>query len=127
MHNATRMVHATRKTVFERVRKARSLRLVSVILALLAFQNSFACICDGSSGSTDAAIVVTESASTLDDGCCALCSTCTYCGCCSAIAGPQGSASVLGSHASAGVNTLATSAELNWRPPTPLKPPIQIV
>lgn len=137
MHNATRMAQATRKTFFDRLRGGRLLRVVSMITALVAFQNSFTCVCDGPSQSANGGIVATQSAITLavsapsehpDVGCFALCSNCAYCGCCSAAAGPRVNADSFGSVAAADLKiTLATSAEVIWTPPTLLRPPIHIV
>jgi hypothetical protein len=137
MHNAIRMAQATQRTLFERLRSGRLLRGVSVIMALVAFQNSFTCMCDGPSQATKGGIAATQAAIILDGGvvsenpdddCCALCSSCAYCGCCSAAAGPRVTADRLGSDAAADLRiTLATSAMVVWTPPTLLRPPIRIV
>lgn len=136
MHNAIRMAQATKKTLFEKLRNGRLLRALSMITALVAFQNSFACICEGSSRAANSEIVAAQSANVLDisvssehpdDVCCALCSNCAYCGCCSAAAGPRVIADTLGSNVATDVKiTLATSAVMIWTPPTLLRPPIRI-
>jgi hypothetical protein len=137
MHNAIRMAQARKKTSFERLRSGRLLRVVSMIMALVAFQNSFACICAGPPQATNGGLAATQAAIILDvsvisenpdDDCCALCSSCAYCGCCSAAAGPRVTAVRLGSDAAADPRIiLATSAIVVWTPPTLLRPPIGIV
>jgi hypothetical protein len=137
MHNAIRMAQATQRTLFERFRSGRLLRVVSTIIALVAFQNSFACLCDDPPRAANGGIATTQSAIPLDvgvgsespeDGCCAFCSSCAACGCCSAAAGPRVTADSLGSRAAADLKiSLATSAEVIWTPPTLLRPPIRIV
>jgi hypothetical protein len=130
MHNAIRMAQAKTMTLFERLRSGRLLRVISIITALVAFQNSFACMCDGADGATQSAITLDISVTSEipADGCCALCSTCAYCGCCSAAAGPRVTAEGLGSGAATDVKiTPATSAVVIWTPPTLLRPPIRSV
>jgi len=134
MHNPFRMALATRKSLFEKLRGGRLLRVVSMIAAWVAFQNSFACICESTSQAASSGILASQS-STLpdasisaeqpDDGCCAQCSNCAYCGCCSVAAGPRATAEGLGSGAATDLKiALATSAVVIWTPPTLLRPPI---
>jgi hypothetical protein len=123
--------------MFERLRSGRLLRVVSMIIALAAFQNSFACMCDDPPRAPDSGIAAMQSPVALDagiaseiadDGCGALCWSCTSCGCCSAAAGPRVTADSLDSCAAADPKiTLATSAVVIWTPPTLLRPPIRSV
>jgi hypothetical protein len=107
MHNAIRMAQATQRTLFERLRSGRLLRGVSVIMALVAFQNSFTCMCDSPSQATKGGIAATQAAIILDGG---VVSENPDDDCCAHLR-----------------ITLATSAMVVWTPPTLLRPPIRIV
>jgi hypothetical protein len=110
------------------------MRFVLVLAALLASQNSIACVLDvGSERGEAAPIVQTAQASgddackdALEDDCCTLCVDCASCGGCH---GSTVSTRTLPAHPESGSGRdepahLSSAAPALWKPPTLLRPPI---
>jgi hypothetical protein len=115
------------KTLFDRLRRASSLRLVFVIAALLASQNFLACAFEEFSAAQVTELAAgTGEAEGAADACCALCLDCANCGgCCSFAVTPRSDAAPLALASIAYAKmSLATAAPDLWTPPALLRPPI---
>jgi hypothetical protein len=115
------------KTLFVRLRRALSLRLIFVIAAVLGSQDFLACAFEefSTSQGIEAVAGIPEAEGSGDD-CCALCLDCANCGgCCSFAVMPRVHAAAM---AFVSVDyaklSFAAAAPGLWTPPTLLRPPI---
>jgi len=114
------------KTLFVRLRRATSLRLIFVIAAVLGSQNFLACAFEEFSAAQGIeAVAGIFAAEGSGDDCCALCLDCANCGGCSFAVMPRAhiAAMAFDSFDYARINLAAAAPEL-WTPPTLLRPPI---
>jgi hypothetical protein len=124
-------------TLFDRFRRATTLRVFFLVAALLASQSSLACAFENvfAAPASAPSIVVAEGAQdhvpavpeeNSGDDCCGLCRTCTHCGgCCSfAVAVRAGEAHVSVPSILYANISFATAAPALWAPPALLRPPI---
>jgi hypothetical protein len=119
--------------LFDSLRRASVMRFVLVLAALLASQNSIACILDLGIERPEAASIEQTTQTSADaacedglgDDCCTLCVDCASCGGCH---GSALSTRTLPAHpeSSRGYELahLLTAAPALWKPPTLLRPPI---
>jgi len=127
----------TQFSLFERLRRPAALRVVFVLAAMLASQNSLACAFEaafaGQSSELTAGVggekPLDEPAATpeaVGEDCCALCADCAHCGgCCSfAVTLRAGDTQLAFASVLRSKINFATSAPRHWTPPTPLRPPI---
>jgi hypothetical protein len=127
----------TQMTLLERFRRASVLRVVFVVAAFCASQNSLACALEEAMGAqgielsagVSADVVALDalaSGEDLEDGCCTLCFDCANCGGCHTSAvSPRIDAAHLAfvSIAFAKIS-LAPGMRTPWAPPALLRPPI---
>ncbi len=114
------------KTLFVRLRRATSLRLIFVIAAVLGSQNFLACAFEEFSAAQGIeAVAGSFEAEGSGDDCCALCLDCANCGGCGFAVMPraQTPAMAFDSIDHAKIILAAAAPEL-WTPPTLLRPPI---
>jgi hypothetical protein len=115
--------------LLDRLRGATALRVLLLLTALLASQNSLACAVEEAYATTPASLSVPAPDADAQDGCCALCTDCAH----------QGGCCHFASTSRAGGERFVSmslhdarpwpddSARLSWTPPTLLKPPITAV
>jgi len=109
-------------TLLDRLRRSSALRVVLLIAAMLASQQSMACAFEEALSPQGTEIVADNGA----EECCPLCGDCTQCGGCHASAvSPR----AILAQSSFQLNlfaklTPATAAPKSWAPPALLRPPI---
>jgi hypothetical protein len=114
------------KTLFVRLRRATSLRLIFVIAAVLGSQNFLACAFEEFSAAqgTEAAAGIFAAEGSGED-CCALCLDCANCGGCGFAVMPRAHiAAIAFDSVDYAKISLAAAAPETWTPPTLLRPPI---
>jgi hypothetical protein len=114
------------KTLFVRLRRATSLRLIFMIAAVLGSQNFLACAFEELSAAQGIeAVAGIFAAEGSRDDCCALCLDCANCGGCNFAVMPRAhiAAMAFDSIDYAKISLAAAAPEL-WTPPTLLRPPI---
>jgi hypothetical protein len=132
MHNQPGMPQSQNKpTSFDRLRRAPVLRVVLVVAALLASQNSLACAFEAVDAADQASALVASAfagASEVesDEDCCSLCLDCASCGGChgSAVSPRAGNPHLLFRTAIYKKITDDAAAPKLWTPPAVLRPPI---
>jgi len=109
-------------TLLDRLRRAPALRVVLVVAAMLASQNSLVCAFEEVLAAQTTEIVADESG----EDCCSLCVDCAHCGGChSSAVSPRAHFAHLSFSSFAYAKfTFATAAPERWAPPTLLRPPI---
>jgi mono/diheme cytochrome c family protein len=124
------MAHRHTLTLFAWFRRAAALRVVLVVGALLASQNSLVCAFEEAFVAQGTEIVALDvagaSAGESGENCCALCLDCANCGGChSSASNPRpGDAHLLFRSPLYAKFTVDTAAPELWTPPAVLRPPI---
>jgi hypothetical protein len=117
-------------TLFDRLRRASALRVVLVVAAMFASQNSLTCAFEEVFVAQGTEIVASDvagaSADESGEDCCTLCPDCASCGGChtSAVSPRAINAHSSFRTATYAKFTLATVSPKHWTPPALLRPPI---